>query len=196
MVLSICGIDVGLASPSPSPSAQVMPAARALRFGALKAQQVNWRQGPGKGHPVVWVFCKAAGWPVVIVRAKNHWYWVQDKDGVQGWVQGSVLSFRPVAFVSQDTVLWDKPGMQPHKLSPTDYGRTAARSVISGMVAKVKQGVTGKIIQHHILAGQVWYKLSIPVPPGRVPGLRPHVKGWVPASLCWPGPKEFSRWSG
>jgi SH3-like domain-containing protein len=130
----------------------------ALQCAALKAKEVNWRKGPTNDHSILWVF-RCPGWPVVIEKKKNHWYFVRDHDGTQGWVQGAMLTFNPTLLVTQDVVSLHT--------SPSDQKR---------IVAYLKKGMIVRYLKHE---GKKWYLVSIP---------QQAIKGWLPAHAVWPCP--------
>ena len=61
------------------------------RFVSLKADKVNMRRGPGKEHPVLWVY-KRRGMPLEVIEEYDTWRRVRDVDGAEGWIAVSMLS--------------------------------------------------------------------------------------------------------
>lgn len=106
--------------------AQDIAAAQAMRLGqsglplprfvSLKADKVNLRIGPGLGYPVEWMYMKS-GMPMEIIQEYDNWRRVRDADGVQGWINQSLLSGRRTAIIapwqrgkSNELSLLAKPG--------------------------------------------------------------------------------------
>lgn len=132
------------------------------RYAILKSSVVNWRQGPGKNHPVIWHYTQCAGWPVIIEREKNHWYYVRDFWGSRGWVLGQMLNFSCAVIAMHDTPLHVTP--DDKALSP----------------ALLKKGVVGKILSvMHKDKGQQWYKIIVTSSDQKV-------VGWALATFFWP----------
>lgn len=68
------------------------------RFVSLKASEVNVRRGPGRDHPVEFVFLKA-GLPVEIIEEFENWRRIRDSEGEVGWVHHRLLSGRRTALI-------------------------------------------------------------------------------------------------
>ena len=63
------------------------------RFVSLRANEVNFRTGPGVRYPIEWVFMRA-GLPVQVIAEFDTWRKIRDPDGTEGWVHQSMLSGR------------------------------------------------------------------------------------------------------
>jgi len=83
---------------SAKPSGERTSSQTAVRFGSLKSDRVEARQGAGSEHPVLWVF-KRAGTPVEILGETNTWRQVRDAEGATGWVQSHDVSNRRTAVI-------------------------------------------------------------------------------------------------
>jgi SH3-like domain-containing protein len=68
-------------------------AAKLPRFASLRSDEVNMRAGPGLRYRIDWVY-KRRDLPVKIVREYDVWRWVQDPDGIEGWMQQATLMGR------------------------------------------------------------------------------------------------------
>ena len=136
----------------------IFSSSHALPCAALKAKEVNWRKGPSNDHPISWIY-RCPGWPVVIEKKKDHWYFVRDHEGTRGWVQGAMLAFKPMLLVTQDVVtLHTSPGNEKR------------------IVAYLKKGMIVRYLKHE---GKKWYLVTIP---------QHSIKGWLPAQAVWPCP--------
>ncbi len=60
-------------------------------WAALRYEQVNMRVGPSREYPIDWVY-KRKGLPVKVMRVREGWRLVQDRDGTQGWIAASQLT--------------------------------------------------------------------------------------------------------
>ena len=63
------------------------------RFVSLKASRVNLRIGPGRTYAVDWLYLRD-GLPMEIIQEYDNWRRVRDSEGVEGWINGSLLSGR------------------------------------------------------------------------------------------------------
>jgi SH3-like domain-containing protein len=105
----------------------------------LKGAKVYWREGPSYEHPVLWTY-QCSGWPVIILKKCFHWYYVQDCEGVRGWVHTRMLSFKRSVYIQND--------MTPLKNKPNDHGK---------VVAFLKKGVIGKMLKEK----KRWFFLEV-----------------------------------
>lgn len=115
---------------------------------AVLKKKVNWRSGPGSDHDALWCY-ESPGWPVQIVKKYDNWYLVRDVVGTQGWVKGSMLSFKQGGVVIQQTSVRSSPGgaekailakgvlVSYKKLSdPWIYVQVSSSGSLSGWIAK------------------------------------------------------------
>lgn len=73
------------------------------RFVSMKAGEANVRRGPSRSHRIDWVF-KHRGMPLVVTAEYGHWRYVQDHDGLGGWVHYAMLSGARTALVTDQIV--------------------------------------------------------------------------------------------
>ena len=64
-----------------------------VRFGSLRADDVNVRAGPGVRYPVKWKFVQR-NMPVQIIAEFDTWRKIRDWEGAEGWVHRAMLSSR------------------------------------------------------------------------------------------------------
>lgn len=72
------------------------------RFVSLASDEINVRTGPGRMHPIRWVFTRR-GVPVQIVEEAQDWRRIVDHEGETGWIHASLLSSRRTILVTGDT---------------------------------------------------------------------------------------------
>ena len=60
-------------------------------FGALRADKVNLRAGPGDRYPIEWVYVRR-DWPVEVIAHFDHWRRVRDWEGTEGWVHEKMIT--------------------------------------------------------------------------------------------------------
>lgn len=128
----------------PKPAEAAKPDANAPklpRFASLRSDDVNMRSGPGTRYPIEWVY-KRRELPVEIQREFDVWRWVQDADGVHGWVHQATLTGRRSFVVEgHDATL------------RSDAADTASA------VAILKVGVIGRI--RSCAAASDWCRVSV-----------------------------------
>lgn len=137
------------------------------RVAALKAREVNWRAGPGTDHPLISTYT-CPGWPVLIQKQSNHWYLVRDRDGSQGWVLGSMLTFQHYALVLQNSNLYREV--------PLD--KESAHHI----QAYVQQGAIVRLLQ----INGAWALVAIDI--GRINKKlkKLNLRGWILNQVLWP----------
>ena len=59
------------------------------------------RTGPGKNYPGVWLY-KRRDLPIRVLRVYPNWRYIEDPDGVRGWMLVTLLSDRRTAMVRGD----------------------------------------------------------------------------------------------
>ncbi len=84
------------------------------RYESLRYSAVHGRQGPSLDHPILWRYEKL-GLPVLIVRETHGWRRIRDHQGDEVWVQARMLSDKPRALVTRDTIVRkaEAPGARP-----------------------------------------------------------------------------------
>ncbi|WP_325678799.1 SH3 domain-containing protein [Rhodopila sp.] len=111
----------------PDPEKPEGQASKLPRFVSLRADEVNMRVGPGSRYRIVWVY-KRRDLPVEIQREFENWRWVEDPDGIKGWVhQATLMGRRSFIVQKQDATL---------RSDPSDS---------ASAVAILKPGVIGRI---------------------------------------------------
>lgn len=108
------------------------------RFGSLKADRVDLRNGPGSTFPVSWVFMRI-GLPVEVVEEAGGWRHVRDADGTTGWVPGTLLSARRTAIVLARDF---KAGGKAQRLADLRDGPNASARVLARVEAGMLVSVT------------------------------------------------------
>jgi SH3-like domain-containing protein len=68
-------------------------------FGALRADKVNLRAGPGDRYPIEWVYVRR-DWPVQVIARFEHWRRVRDSEGTEGWVHEKMVTQQHVVIVT------------------------------------------------------------------------------------------------
>jgi SH3-like domain-containing protein len=87
------------------------------RFVALKSDKVNVRFGPTLEHDIAFTFSKS-GLPVEITASHDNWRRIRDWEGVEGWVQQSLLSAQKRHVMvakpknTELVALFDKPNLE------------------------------------------------------------------------------------
>ena len=112
--------------------AQAVKKAHTPYFGALKADEVHVRKGPGRSYDIVWTF-RSLGLPVEVTAAHEHWRRVRDSTGAEGWVYFRLITGLRMALIAP----WEKSrGTIPlYKLAGTD----------SSIVARLEPGVKVRV---------------------------------------------------
>lgn len=136
------------------PSGEPVP-----RFASLKADEVNVRQGPGRGHKIKWVF-KKLGLPVKIISEYEEWREIEDHAGATGWVFQGLLSRRRTA-VTLDPQLEGKAYISL-------YEEAEATGTPIAQLGK-------DVIGHVLTCTGAWCRLAI----------NKKLKGWVLQSHLW-----------
>jgi SH3-like domain-containing protein len=129
------------AKPPEDPSKGSVTGRPLPRFATLRANEVNFRAGPGQRYPIEWLY-KRRGLPVEIEREFEVWRLVTAPDGAKGWVHEATLMGR------RDFVVTGAERMM--RDHPQDNGR---------VVAILKPGVIGRI--HACDAGAEWCRVQV-----------------------------------
>jgi SH3-like domain-containing protein len=126
------------------------------RYAALR-NKVNWRSGPGPDHDVLWCY-ESPGWPVVVLKKYENWYYIKDVLNTCGWVKGSMLSFKPTLLIIDETIVY-------------------ARSQGKGRKkAKLQKGAIVRYIKHK---DPMWLQIMTK---------EQKLVGWIAADAVWPNP--------
>ena len=92
------------------------------------------RTGPGRNFPGVWLY-QRRDLPIRVLKIFPNWRYVEDPDGVRGWMLVTLLSDRRTAIVkgSQPRPLYAKP----------DEGSRLKYKVEPGVVGRVDDCASG-----------------------------------------------------
>ncbi len=85
------------------------PPAKQPYFASIAPSRARMCSGPGRNYPATWLYVRA-DLPVRVVDSFQEWRKVEDPAGVQGWMQGNMISQRRTAII-QGTIaeLREKP---------------------------------------------------------------------------------------
>jgi SH3-like domain-containing protein len=122
-------VAVGVGSIAIAQNRQVARTAEGplVRFGSLRADDVNVRAGPGVRYPVKWKFVQR-NMPVQIIAEFDTWRKIRDWEGAEGWVHRAMLS-------SRRSVILVKSGQTLRKDS--DDKAAAVARLAPGIVATI-----------------------------------------------------------
>lgn len=107
---------------------------------SLKADEVNMRVGPGEDYGIRFVYHRRH-LPVKVLRIKENWRFVEDPDGVRGWMVINFLGNERTASVR---------GRAPAEMR-------SGGSDSAGLLWKIAPGAVGKLGD----CGNGWCKLDI-----------------------------------
>lgn len=124
----------GLAGGAPARAEGNLP-----RFASLRHDTVHVRAGPSQDFPIRWTF-QRQGLPVQILREYEHWRYVRDADGAEGWVHASGLRRQRTVLVTGATRVL--------RAEPAEHGKPVAR-LETGVVARLEK------------CERVWCRLSV-----------------------------------
>jgi SH3-like domain-containing protein len=114
------------------PPAGLAPAAWAEalpRFVSLRHDAVHVRAGPGQDYPIRWTY-QRQGLPVQILREYEHWRFVRDAEGGEGWVHASGLRRQRTVLVTG--------GVRVLRAEPQEGAKPVAR-LEQGVVARLEK---------------------------------------------------------
>ncbi len=99
------------------------------RFVSLRSGEVNFRVGPGKQYPTQWTYVRYQ-LPVKVIKEHENWRYVEDHEGVKGWVHQTLLSgIRTVMIQGSSQVALRK---KPDTLAPA--------------IARAEEGVIARLV--------------------------------------------------
>jgi SH3-like domain-containing protein len=121
------------------------------RFASMGASQINMRTGPGEQYPINWVY-KREFLPVEITQEFGPWRKVKDMDGIEGWVNGNLLSDqRSGVVLGQTRLLYSSNDASSRPLYRIEKGVVAKIIVCDeGWCQLNADGKTGFILRQHI----------------------------------------------
>lgn len=104
-------------------------------FASIGANKARMRTGPGKTYPASWLYQRAE-LPVKVLVSYDHGQWlkVEDPDGTQGWMLGSLIKEARTAIVKGSI-------LEMHE-SPTSGSGVAWRAA-PGVVGRVSKCAGG-----------------------------------------------------
>ncbi len=70
-------------------------------WASIASGEAMLRTGPGKNYPGVWLY-KRRDLPIRVLRVYPNWRYIEDPDGVRGWMLVTLLSDRRTAIVRGD----------------------------------------------------------------------------------------------
>jgi SH3-like domain-containing protein len=134
--------------------AQVVSSSTGLtlpRFASMGASQINMRTGPGEQYPINWVY-RREFLPVEITQEFGPWRKVKDMDGIEGWVNGNLLSDQRTGVVlGQTRLLYSSNDASSRPLYRIEKGVVAKIIVCDeGWCQLNADGKTGFILRQHI----------------------------------------------
>lgn len=118
--------STGLLPDETGPSGLPVP-----RFVTLKAAKVNVRKGPSREHALAWIY-QRKGLPVEVTAESDDWRKIRDAQGLEGWIQQSMLGGKRNALVAG----WVRNG------GVLLYGRASAGAAA---VARLAPGVVAGV---------------------------------------------------
>ena len=111
------------------------------RFVALKFGEGNMRAKPSLDHEVLYVYLRA-GLPLKVVEEEGTWRRVQDHEGIEGWMNRSLLtSTRGFRVMTPLANVYRRPNVQ------------------SLVKAELEQGVIGELV---LCRQDGWCRVSLP----------------------------------
>ena len=128
------------------------------RYIALRTDRANMRTGPSRDYPIKWVY-ERPGYPLRVMAEDGPWRWVEDPQGVQGWIHLINL----VGGSRRTALIKGEPGKKRFKL----YAKASATSQIR---LTVESGVTGRLMT----CKPLWCQL-------RIEGVR----AWIERRHLW-----------
>jgi len=136
LCLPFAATDAAATGLDPQHTGSIGPSGLPLpRFVSLKSGRVNSRIGPGINYPVDWLYLKS-GLPMEIIQEYDTWRRVRDSDGLEGWINQSLLSGKRTGI----TAPWQRGKEAEIRL-------LEAPDADASTVAVIEPGVIGKINQ-------------------------------------------------
>lgn len=99
------------------------------RFVTLKSDLINFRVGPGRDYPISWVY-RRKGLPVEVVQEFGHWRKLRDKDGMEGWVHGQLVSGERRAIIEASGEF----SLLPIYLAPSNSSKLVMEAQVGAIV--------------------------------------------------------------
>ena len=99
-VVSVIGCALGAGLPVAAVLAQT---SETPYWATISVSEVYMRVGPSMNYPIEWVY-KREGLPVKVLRVNEGWRYVEDPDGMRGWMAARLLSRTRAAIVTGEQV--------------------------------------------------------------------------------------------
>jgi SH3-like domain-containing protein len=109
-------------------------------YGSLSPAKARMRTGPARTYPVSWLY-QRADFPVRVVAVFKEWRKIQDPDGTEGWMQGTLISSKRTAVVR---------GSQPIEM--LEHPAAGSR-----LMWRAAPGVVGRLSE----CGNGWCRLDV-----------------------------------
>jgi SH3-like domain-containing protein len=147
----VAALPGGEAQQQPQPVLSSSTGLPIPRYASMGASQVNMRSGPGEQYPISWVY-KREALPVEITGEFGPWRKVKDMDGIEGWVNGNLLSDQRTGLVlGQTRLLYSSNDSSSRPLYRIEKGVVAKIIVCDeGWCQLNADGKTGFILREHI----------------------------------------------
>lgn len=81
-------------------------------WATIATTELNMRVGPSTEYKIDWVY-RRAGLPIKVLRLREGWRYIEDPDGVKGWVAARYLKATRGAMVTGE-------GLVPMRAAPAD----------------------------------------------------------------------------
>ena len=79
------------------------------------------RVGPGKEYPISWILLRS-NMPVMLIAEFDQWRKIKLKDGAEGWVHKTMVSYKNSAFVSSKYAILYKDAGTSYPLAKLENG--------------------------------------------------------------------------
>ena len=111
-------------------------------WASIASGEAMMRTGPGRNFPGVWLY-KRRDLPIRVLRVYPNWRYIEDPDGVRGWMLVTLLSDRRTAIVR---------GTEPRPIhAKPDEGSRVRYRAQPGVVGRIEDCSAGWC---HIQMGQ------------------------------------------
>ena len=109
------------------------------RFVSLRTTPANFRLGPGHEYPTKWHYVRDR-LPLKVLQEQDIWRFVEDHDGIKGWVHQKMLSgLRTLMVIGVDLVpLRQKPDSNAPIIAQAEPGAIGQFAQIKTVWCQVK----------------------------------------------------------
>lgn len=158
------------------------------RFASLRADEVNWRAGPGSRYPIQWVYHRR-GMPVQILREFDVWRLIADVSGNKGWVHQATLVGRRSFIIAGENGL----------VNDQQEGKSGKATTITGKADTRIEGYIADISSVRHMPGSVIMRAQANENSTVVALLKPGSIGWIEhceggASWCQVKVQQYRGW--